>query len=126
MNNSCIKCGNKLTKDYKSKKYCSKNCSKLYLKSEYKKRNKEKVNAYNRLYKSTCSRRPLNKTRRYKLIEERRNKCNRCGIEGNTSTLNTHHIKPLNKGGIHNRENLMILCFKCHMEWENRMSGYWI
>lgn len=45
----CLKCGNPLKG--KQEKYCSPRCMKLYLKSQYKKRKREQIAAYNREYR---------------------------------------------------------------------------
>ena len=47
----CKKCGNEL--HGKQESYCSQRCSKLHLKSLYKKRNRERLNEYNRQYRAT-------------------------------------------------------------------------
>lgn len=120
----CKKCGRKLTG--KQTKFCSKKCSKNFLKSEYRKRNKEKVNSYNREYRSACARRPLNRIRRTNIIEQSGNKCSNCGVGGNIFKLEVHHIKPLIKGGTHIHSNLLVLCKNCHQEWEKRMKDYWM
>jgi len=119
----CINCGNIIPKSYLSDRYCSFRCNKNFWNKEYRKNNKDKVNAYNRKYKSQCSRRPLNKKRRSVIISENDNKCARCN---STDNLNVHHIKPLNRGGTHELNNLLVLCFTCHMEWEKRFKNFWL
>ena len=81
----------------------------------------DKILAYNRWYRS-LGKRPLKKNRRLALIKKVGSKCQKCGLEDN---LNVHHIKPLRCGGTHERHNLLVLCFTCHMDWEARMKGYW-
>lgn len=50
----------------------------------------------------------------------------KCCIQcGTTENINIHHIKPITKGGTHELNNLMFLCFKHHMEIEKRMKGFW-
>ena len=46
----CKRCDKKLTGRQIS--YCSEHCSKLHLKSLYRKRNREKIKKYNREYRS--------------------------------------------------------------------------
>ena len=115
----CKRCGNELKGQQLS--YCSTRCSKLHLKKLYKQRNREKVLAYNRWYRSQGLR-PLDKKRKTKIINDRDNKCQRCF---STKELNVHHIIPLRRGGTHKKNNLLVLCFQCHMDWEQRMKGYW-
>lgn len=117
---NCKKCSNELIG--KQKSYCSKRCSKLHLKALYKIRNKEKILAYNRAYRKGGMR-PMNKGRKIKVIKFFGSVCNKCGTE---KELNVHHLKPLRAGGNHNYNNLMVLCFKCHMDWEQRMKNFWI
>lgn len=38
-------------------------------------------------------------------------KCELCGYN---LSVDTHHIKPKNKGGLHETDNLMVLCPNCH------------
>ena len=38
-------------------------------------------------------------------------KCELCGY---SLSVDTHHIKPKNKGGLHEIDNLMVLCPNCH------------
>jgi 5-methylcytosine-specific restriction endonuclease McrA len=114
----CKRCSNELSG--KQLSYCSLRCSKLHLKSLWRKRSKDKLRAYNRKYRSQGLR-PLNKQRKFKVLEKNNFECKRCGTNEN---LNVHHIKPLRYGGTH--DFVMVLCFKCHMEWEQRMIGYWI
>lgn len=117
----CERCGNLLTG--KSERWCSGNCGKLGLKRLSKKRNAQKQREYRRNYKKAVSgkvMRPINHKTKAKIMDGA--VCNRCG---SIEKLNCHHIKPRRQGGTHERSNLMALCFKCHMEWERRMAGYW-
>lgn len=43
----CRKCGGRLATK-RQRFYCSEYCQKLYLKAQYRKRNREKINAYRR------------------------------------------------------------------------------
>jgi len=115
----CKKCGDPLTG--KQKRWCSPECSKLGLKAEYKKRNKAKVLAYNREYRSKGVR-PIKRVRKQKTIKERGGICERCGT---SKKLQVHHIKPARVGGTNELRNLLVLCDPCHKEWEKRMKKYW-
>lgn len=42
------------------------------------------------------------------------NKCMNCGIEGNSTKMDVHHIVPRNQGGSNQMSNLILLCRKCH------------
>lgn len=110
----CIKCGNDIPTTSKSNKYCSYRCSVLYLKSQYKKRNKEKVNEYNRKYRKLgyhCK----TGTKIVKSLKEIRGECLKCG---STENLEVHHVKPLILGGDNKMGNVIVLCKKHHHEFE--------
>jgi len=50
--------------------------------------------------------------------------CQCCGKHrGKGIWLVVHHMKPVNKGGASNLENLILLCQKCH-KWEHRMLSW--
>lgn len=126
----CIICDNPLKG--KQEKYCGNPCEKRayklrdrkrYLegKKKYREKNKDKILAYSRQYKAQGIK-SLGKKQRVMIILERGGICQRCGTKEN---LNIHHIIPLRKGGTHKKENLMVLCFPCHMEWEKRMKDFW-
>lgn len=118
----CLKCGNVLAG--KQTKYCSEKCCSLFLKSEYKKRNKDKINEYNRKIRKigvrTCGKDLI---KRYENLQSC--KCWRCGCKNN---LEVHHIRPRRFGGSNDKDNLMLLCKKCHMTIENinLRCGYYI
>jgi len=63
--------------------------------------------------------RPQNETRlrmkdlKYVLIAERGCKCEKCGV---VKYLELHHIKPVAFGGTNEKENLLLLCEKCHKQ----------
>lgn len=116
----CKKCNKLLTGNQTS--YCSLRCSKLHLKSLYKKRNKEKVSAYNRAFRMKAIRKPLDSTRRNEILESDAHLCARCGTR---ASLNVHHIVPLSSGGPNHERNLVTFCFKCHMEWHKRLGDFW-
>ena len=50
-------------------------------------------------------------------------KCEDCSKEFNIEELEVHHKTPLFKGGNNNRDNLKILCKKCHQN-EHQKIGY--
>jgi len=77
---NCIRCGKELKG--KQKRWCSLRCSKLGLKQEYKKRNKEKVLAYNKKYKNEFPRKHC----LYDFIDDL---CYFCRAEKN---LEWHHV----------------------------------
>jgi hypothetical protein len=91
----CKKCGNPLNGNQKS--YCSRKCSKNHLKALYRKRNKEKVNAYNRQWNK--SRRA---TKRSKLFLS-----NQCYFCKDKEKLVDHHVS-------YDPEILVRLCDPCH------------
>jgi len=95
----CGKCGKELTG--KQTSYCSPRCSKLHLKSLYKKRNREKVNAYNREYRKRNKR---GKKARYFVPS------GNCYFCGRTKKIHQHHL---------NYEiNLVVdLCRSCHHKY---------
>jgi 5-methylcytosine-specific restriction endonuclease McrA len=93
-------------------------CSKLGLKSEYKKRNKDKLLAYAREYhraKFGGNRPPRNPAKL------RDSQCLNCGTN---EDLQLAHIKPLKYGGIH--KNTITLCRKCHYNYDELLRGFWI
>lgn len=117
----CKKCGNPLSG--KQTSYCSFKCSKLHLKSLYRKRNREKIREYHRRFKMLGEHKPLSGLETKEIIKERGGKCERCN---STNKLNVHHIKPLRFGGSNKTRNLMILCFPCHMMWHQMLTAkFW-
>lgn len=110
----CKKCGNELTGHQTS--YCSYYCSKLHLKSLYKKRNKDKINAYHREYRKKIN----DDTNRYRTTTRKNHlkehqKCSKCGKENN---LEVHHILPRKYAGTHHPDNLLTLCRFHHYKLE--------
>lgn len=114
-------------------KYCSHACQgkgwkirdrEKYLdgKRRYRRKNKEKILAYNKWYRK-LGMRPLHSPRKRKIIVSRGGICQRCGCN---EKLNVHHIKPPKFGGTNNTNNLLVLCWDCHMAWEKKMKGFWI
>ena len=62
-----------------------------------------------------------------RIIKQHDSKCQSCGYKG---TVDLHHIIPKNKGGNDNEENLMLLCYPCHLKIEGRnmsesSNKYW-
>lgn len=113
----CKRCQKEL--QGKQTSYCSLRCSKLHLKSLWRKRTRDKQNVYNRNYRSQGLR-PLSGERKRTIFHSFGDSCLRCGTQ---DSLNVHHIKPLRLGGTH--KTIVVLCFTCHMEFEKRMTGYW-
>jgi 5-methylcytosine-specific restriction endonuclease McrA len=117
----------------KQRKFCSDKCQRkewkvrnraAYLagKKAYRNRNIARIRDYNRSDK-VLGVRPLtsNTIREVKrLIGER---CFRCDSSRKTQI---HHIKPRRCGGTNHINNLMILCWNCHMLWHTMLKGYWM
>ena len=114
----CNRCGSCLGK--RQQRWCSRNCSRLGLKREYKKRNKTKVNEYIKDYRKRGLN-PMNEKQRLAFLNKK--KCARCNTN---KGLEAHHVKPRLAGGTHETSNLLPLCRPCHLKWEKRMKGYWI
>jgi len=108
----CKKCGQELTG--KQISYCSQKCSKLHLKSLYRKRNLEKIREYNKKYKTAFSKDGWGcKIMNIHLKENPT--CEKCGTN---KDVQIHHIKPVLFGGKHKNGNLLTLCRKHHHEFE--------
>ena len=115
----CKKCQKPLTGNQLS--YCSPRCSKLHLKSLYKKRNREKINAYNREYKKrgiggNPSTNGIIKSHIIKYPS-----CEKCGTMEN---VNACHVKPRWAGG-RNKDNLISLCDKHHYQFDALLRMFW-
>jgi 5-methylcytosine-specific restriction endonuclease McrA len=95
---NCGRCQNPLSG--KQLHWCSKRCSKLGLKALYKKRNKEKVNAYHRLHRWGDTGSLLTNA-----------KCRNCGTIEN---LSINHIIPRMVGGKNKISNYEVLCRSCN------------
>ena len=121
----CPKCQNVFTTTHLTKKFCSQRCSKLYLKSQYRKRNKDKLKEYRKKYRDRCEVARLSGLYREEFIWRRGKDCYRCYTPLEGADVQIHHIKPRSEGGGNEYYNLMVLCRNCHMEWEKRMKGYW-
>src|SRR4051794_19218979 len=111
----CKKCERELVGRQQS--YCSGYCSKLHLKSEYRKRNADRLRQYHRDYRArraiglgipewkTLQKRRLGRPdtqRKRLLISELGGKCRICGTREN---LTLNHIRPQIAEGGHQREN---------------------
>ena len=97
MKRFCDNCGEEITGG--GVRFCSERCSRIYHKREYRKRNKEKVNAYNRKWRKHHV---GNKSIKFNSGKE----CFFCHSQEN---LHWHHIswKP---------EMIVRLCRVCHMK----------
>lgn len=124
----CRVCGNPTNRE----KYCSDSCQRkawkirnreryLLGKKLYRQKNKKKINEYNRWYKSLGVR-PISIKKKEEIILNAGNICQRCGSKEN---LNVHHVIPHWKGGKNGSDNLMVLCWDCHMEWTKIFKSFW-
>ena len=102
----CERCHRILTG--KKGRWCTFYCSRLGLKSLYKKRNKLKLNAQRR-----AQRKVIKGTRKwYKLaLENLGDECVRCGT---TQKLSVNHKIPRVVGGKDEMENYEIMCISCN------------
>lgn len=118
---NCKRCSKELTGQQTS--FCSSRCSRLELKRLYRLRNREKLNAYNRRYKS-LGLSPLHKERKEKIIKSFDGQCYRCGSSEN---LNVHHWKPLRMGGTNETKNLFVFCSSCHQRFHQYFdNNFWL
>ena len=104
----CKKCGKKLKGQQLS--YCSPRCSKNHLKSLYKKRNKNKVNTYNREWRKRKrdDNKVVYKSKVVNLLSgSYKSKCYFCESREN---LVKHHIK-------YKPELIVRLCDTCHKKY---------
>jgi len=116
---NCGKCGNELTG--KQKRFCSAHCSKLFLKAEYRRRNRSKINEYNNKRKRMGIRKNGKELiKRYLHLQT-----GKCFICGETKTLQVHHIKPRVFGGTNEPTNLMLLCKIHHFKFEEATYSFW-
>jgi len=93
----------------------------LGLKALYRKRNKKKINDYNKTYRALGIRGNPSTNIGIKRFLERNNFCARCGTDKN---VNVCHIKPRWAGG-KNKDNLIPFCNKCHHYFDNLLRGFW-
>lgn len=116
---NCKKCGNILKN--KQTSYCSPRCAKLHLKSLYRKRNREKINAYNRRYRQMGIRGNPCTNKIISDFLKRNSICAKCGTN---KDLCVCHIKPRVKGG-KNLDNLITLCKKHHYKFDKLLEDFW-
>lgn len=116
---NCGRCKNILSG--KQKKWCSLYCSKLALKSQYRKRNRDKINAYKRNYNRFAIRGNPSTNNIIKSYLLRNPYCLRCETK---QDLQVCHIRPRAKGG-KNKDNLITLCRKHHIEFDNLLKNFW-
>lgn len=124
---NCVICSTVLIG--KQTKYCGHKCwikgwklgnREKYLsgKKLYREKNREKILRYNRI-----NRKPFEISGRHRIIIlDDIKECSRCGSK---ERLNIHHIKPAQLGGSHNFNNLLVLCWDCHMLWHKKLGDFW-
>ena len=104
----------------KQERWCSRYCSKLGLKSLYRKKHKDRLNKYQNNFRRKATRasgyywvyiRP-------KALERDKNQCTKCGRK---KDIQVHHIKSRTDGGRNSLSNLITLCRKCHYKEENKI-----
>lgn len=128
----CIICEEPLSG--RQNKFCSNKCQRkdwkinnreIYLagKKEYRNKNKERLNAYNKEYRNRGLVKPIYSYKLKQIIENQGKICNRCNAP---EKLQVHHIKPLQNGGLNISNNLMVLCWDCHMFWHKSLKNYWL
>ncbi len=112
---TCERCGGPLTN--KQSRWCSRRCSKLGLKSEYRKRNLEKIKQYNNEWRSAKNggSTPI----RYPALR-RAKVCLRCDSD---QDLQLAHVKPIGAGGRH--DHVITLCRSCHHLFDNLLRDFW-
>lgn len=113
----CLRCESPIINRRKDAKYCSNQCSKRYLKSEYKKRNREKQNAYTRKYRKARNGGNAPQSRPWNYREDQ---CLACG---STEDLQLAHIKPLWAGGTH--KYVITLCRTHHHQFDKLLRDFW-
>lgn len=118
---NCLKC-NKVLEKGKGWKYCSKRCCKLFLKAEYKKRNRAKINQYNSDHakRAETPYAPSPTTKR--IVKEKMSECQRCLGK---FQLELAHIKPHWAKGSNKPHNFIVFCKKCHYEYDELTRNFW-
>lgn len=113
--NGCDRCGKELTG--KQTRFCSQYCSKLKLKSEWRKRNRDRLQAYARQYRKAKNggNRSITQPAKY-----RDNACLYCGT---SIDLQVAHVKPLWAGGQH--KWIITLCRIHHHQFDNLLRDWW-
>lgn len=112
---TCERCEEELSG--KQTRWCSVRCSKLGLKSLYKKRTAEHQRAYQRQYRKAKDgvMRPVTWPIKYRGTE-----CLNCGT---SEDLQGAHVKPLWAGGKH--DTIITLCRKHHHQFDNLLRAFW-
>lgn len=107
--NGTMKC-KKCSKDLVGKQtsYCSPYCSKLHLKSLYRKRKSLEISEYKKGRIRTLS---SSRNKDIYLLITDKSKCRSCGSKEN---LTVNHIVPKCIGGGDEKENLEVLCNSCN------------
>lgn len=111
----CGKCGDTLTGN--QKRWCSLRCSRLGLKSEWRKRNRKRLNEYSRNYRRAKNGGNTDMKEPARLREK---ECLNCG---SVDDLQLAHVKPLWAGGVH--KHVITLCRKCHHNFDNLLREFW-
>lgn len=111
----CSRCGKQLVG--KQKRWCSGYCSKLGLKSEWRKRTREARQAYARNYRRAKN--GGNRSPKFP-AKLRDNECLKCGT---SEDLQLAHIKPLWAGGRH--KWTITLCRIHHHQFDNLLRDWW-
>lgn len=114
-NDICERCGEQL--NGKQTRWCSLRCSKLGLKSAWRKRNLERIKSYNNDWRRAKNGgdSPLKHP-----AKKRGKVCLRCG---GVTNLQVAHVKPLGAGGTHS--HVITLCGKCHYLFDNLLRDFW-
>ena len=118
-NKTCERCGNLLIG--KHERWCSLRCSRLGLKALYKKRNKDKIQAYARERRKREIQGGPSSNKILRGFLQRNPVCARCN---SSKLVHLCHIKPRDKGGKH-RDNLITLCPTHHHEFDILLRGFW-
>lgn len=117
----CKKCGNVLTG--KQVSYCSAYCSKLYLKSQWRKRNRDRIREYNRAYRAKAPDAYFVRSDKERdLLLAPSDGCLRCGI---MRDLQLAHIKPHWAGGRKGLGQMIVLCRTCHHAYDEALRAFW-
>jgi len=118
---NCVRC-NQPNLRPRAWKYCSPRCSKLHLKSLYRKRKSEELNQKNREHRRKAiggySISPNNRKDLFDIMPN----CQKCNSRFN---LQSCHIKPHWAGGTNDLYNFIVLCRVCHFNFDNQMRSFW-
>lgn len=112
---TCERCASPLSN--KQVRWCSPRCSKLGLKSEWRKRNRERLHAYAREYREAKNGGNRSITQPSKF---RDSVCLYCGT---SLDLQVAHVKPLWAGGQH--KWIVTFCRKHHHQFDNLLREWW-